>query len=96
MYGLYNITVKARDASTHATIFNFKAILNDGEQTKETTSGSLNFTVEYGIHKVEVGADGYYSGVEYVYVCEDTEKIFYLTPFEGGGEQGVGISASSS
>jgi len=92
MYGLYNITVKARDASTHATIFNFKAILNDGEQTKETTSGSLNFTVEYGIHKVEVGADGYYSGVEYVYVCEDTEKIFYLTPFEGGGEQGVGIS----
>ena len=92
MYGLYNITVKARDASTHATIFNFKAILNDGEQTKETTSGSLNFTVEYGIHKVEVGADGYYSGVEYVYVCEDTEKIFYLTPFEGEVEQGVGIS----
>ncbi|RLE41574.1 hypothetical protein DRJ16_06050, partial [Candidatus Woesearchaeota archaeon] len=36
MYGLYNLTVRARDASTHATIFNFKATLNDGEQTKET------------------------------------------------------------
>jgi len=92
MHGLYNLTVKARDASTHATIFNFKAILNDGEQTKETTSGWLNFTVEYGIHKVEVGADNYYSTFEYVYVSGDTEKIIYLTPFEGEAEQGIGIS----
>ena len=93
MYGLYNLTVKARDASTHATIFNFKATLNDGEQTKETTSGWLNFTgVEYGIHKVEVGADGYYSAIEYVYVYGDVEKIVYLTPLETAGEQGVGIS----
>ena len=93
LYGLYNITVRARDASTHATIFNFKATLNDGEQTKETTSGWLNFTgVEYGIHKVEVGADGYYSAIEYVYVYGDVEKIVYLTPFEGEAEQGVGIS----
>jgi len=92
MYGLYNLTVKARDASTHATIFNFKAILNDGEQIKETTSGWLNFTVEYGIHKVEVGADNYYSTFEYVYVSGDTEKIIYLTPLEGEVEQGVGIS----
>jgi len=93
MHGLYNLTVKARDASTHATIFNFKATLNDGEQTKETSSGWLNFTgVEYGIHKVEVGADGYYSAIEYVYVYGDVEKIVYLTPLETAGEQGVGIS----
>jgi len=95
MHGLYNLTVKARDASTHATIFNFKATLNDGEQTKETTSGWLNFTgVEYGIHKVEVGADGYYSAIEYVYVYGDVEKIFYLMPLETttAVEQGVGIS----
>ncbi|RLJ03855.1 MAG: hypothetical protein DRP08_02855, partial [Candidatus Aenigmatarchaeota archaeon] len=93
MYGLYNLTVKARDASTHATIFNFKAILNDGEQTKETTSGWLNFTdVEYGIHKVEVGADGHYSAIEYVYVYGDIEKVIYLAPLETAGEQGVGIS----
>jgi len=94
MHGLYNLTVKARDAGTHATIFNFKATLNDGEQTKETTSGWLNFTgVEYGIHKVEVGADGYYSAIEYVYVYGDVEKIVYLTPLETtAAEQGVGIS----
>ena len=93
LYGLYNITVRARDASTHATIFNFKATLNDGEQTKETTIGWLNFTgVEYGIHKVEVGADGYYSAIEYVYVYGDVEKIVYLTPLESEVEQGVGIS----
>jgi len=92
MWGIYNLTIKARDAGTHSTIFEFRAILNDGEQEKGTTTGKLNFSVEYGIHKVEVGADNYYSGVEYVYVCGDTEKIFYLTPFEGGTEQGVGIS----
>jgi len=93
MYGLYNLTVKARDASTHATIFNFKATLNDGEQIKETTSGWLNFTgVEYGIHKVEVGANGYYSAIEYVYVYGDVEKVIYLAPLEGEMEQGVGIS----
>jgi len=94
MHGLYNLTVKARDAGTHATIFNFKATLNDGEQVKETTSGWLNFTgVEYGIHKVEVGADGYYSAIEYVYVYGDVEKIVYLTPLETtAAEQGVGIS----
>ncbi|RLG06228.1 MAG: hypothetical protein DRN68_07305, partial [Thaumarchaeota archaeon] len=94
LYGLYNLTVKARDAGTHATIFNFKATLNDGEQTKETTSGWVNFTVEYGIHKVEVGADGYYSAIEYVYVYGDVEKIVYLTPLETviTSEPGVGIS----
>ena len=92
MWEIYNLTIKARDAGTHSTIFEFRAILNDGEQEKETTTGKLNFSVEYGIHKVEVGADNYYSGVEYVYVCGDTEKIFYLTPFEGGTGQGVGIS----
>jgi len=94
MHGLYNLTVKARDVSTHATIFNFKATLNDGEQVKETTIGWLNFTsVEYGIHKVEVGADGYYSTIEYVYVYGDVEKIVYLMPLETTTvEQGVGIS----
>ena len=92
MHEIYNLTIRARDAGTHSTIFEFKAILNDGEQEKETTTGKLNFSVEYGIHKVEVGADNYYSAVEYVYVCEDTEKILYLTPFEGEVEQGVGIS----
>ena len=95
MHGLYNLTVKARDAGTHATIFNFRATLNDGEQTKETTSGWLNFTnVEYGIHKVEVGANGYYSAIEYVYVYRDVEKVVYLTPLETAitSEPGVGIS----
>jgi len=92
MHEIYNLTIRARDAGTHSTIFEFRAILNDGEQEKETTTGKLNFSVEYGIHKVEVGADNYYSAVEYVYVCEDTEKIFYLTPFEGEVKQGVGIS----
>jgi len=93
MWEIYNLTIKARDAGTHSTIYNFKASLNDGEQVKETTIGKLNFSVEYGIHKVEVGADNYYSTIEYVYVYRDMEKIFYLAPFEGGvSEQGVGIS----
>jgi len=95
MWEIYNLTIKARDAGTHSTIYNFKASLNDGEQVKETTIGKLNFSVEYGIHKVEVGADNYYSTIEYVYVYRDMEKVFYLTPLEEGitpAEQGVGIS----
>ena len=92
MWEIYNLTIKARDAGTHSTIFEFKAVLNDGEQEKETTTGKLNFSVEYGIHKVEVGADNYYSTIEYVYVYKDMEKVIYLTPFEGAAEQGIGIS----
>ena len=41
---------------------------------------------------MEVGADNYYSAVEYVYVYGDVEKVVYLTPLEGEMEQGVGIS----
>ena len=91
MEPIFNLTVKARSADTHATIFEFNALLND-EVQKSTKNGSLNFRVDYGIHKIEVYAEGYYSSIEYVYVKENKEYIAYLTPLEGGTEQGVGVS----
>jgi len=88
MNPIYNLTVRARSADTHATIMEFNTILNDGNVV-QTTTGYINFSVNYGIHKVEVSADGYYSSVSYVYVAQDTEKIMYLTPLEEAGGAGT-------
>jgi len=88
MNPIYNLTVRARSADTHATIMEFNAMLNDGD-VQSTTTGSISFAVNYGIHKIEVGADGYYSTVEYIYVAEDTEKVVYLTPLEEAGGAGT-------
>ena len=88
MNPIYNLTVRARSADTHATIMEFDVMLNDGD-IQSTTTGSISFAVNYGIHKIEVGADGYYSTVAYVYVSEDTEKVVYLTPLEEGGGAGT-------
>lgn len=88
MNPIYNLTVRARSADTHATIMEFDVMLNDGD-IQSTTTGSITFSVNYGIHKIEVGADGYYSTVAYVYVSEDAEKVVYLTPLEEGGGAGT-------
>jgi len=88
MNPIYNLTVRARSADTHTTIMEFDVMLNDGD-IQSTTTGSITFSVNYGIHKIEVGADGYYSTVAYVYVSEDTEKVVYLTPLEEGGGAGT-------
>ena len=87
----YNLTVTAKDASTHTTITAFTAVLDD-TTTSSTTTSTLNFTgVYYGIHKLEVSATGYYTGLEYVYVPGDTKTIMYLTPLEEGAEGGAGV-----
>jgi len=90
MNPIYNLTVRTRSADTHATIMEFDTILNDGDVV-QTTTGYINFSVNYGIHKVEVSADGYYPSISYVYVAEDTEKIMYLTPIEEGVQGGPGV-----
>jgi len=88
MNPIFNLTVRARSADTHATIMEFNTILNDGDVV-QTTTGYINFSVNYGIHKVEVSADGYYPQVSYVYVAQDTEKVIYLTPLEEAGGAGT-------
>ncbi|RLJ06581.1 MAG: hypothetical protein DRP18_00340 [Candidatus Aenigmatarchaeota archaeon] len=90
MNPIYNLTVRVRSADTHATIMEFNAMLNDGDVV-QTTTGYINFSVNYGIHKVEVSADGYYPGISYVYVAEDTEKIIYLSPVEEVVQGGPGV-----
>jgi len=82
------LTVKAHDASTHATIMGFTAIVND-DTVKETTNGSITFTVGYGTQKVETNAEGFYASLEYVYTDKNTEKIMYLTPLESAGGTGT-------
>jgi len=88
MNPIYNLTVRARSVDTHATIMEFNAMLNDGNVV-QTTTGYINFSVNYGIYKVEVSADGYYSSISYVYVAQDTEKVVYLTPLEEAGGAGT-------
>jgi hypothetical protein len=54
--------------------------------TYETTEGFVNITTGIGIYKVEVTADGYYVGIDYATVIDDTELTLYLVPIEESGE----------
>lgn len=79
------LTVKAKDVSTHATIMSFSMVFEEGA-TYETTEGFVNITTGIGIYKVEVTADGYYVGIDYATVIDDTELTLYLVPIEESGE----------
>lgn len=91
LHGLYNLTVWAKHAQTHISLTDFNAILNEDEQKSSGSSTSLTFTqVEYGIWKVQVDKEGFYSDVKYVYVAQDTNTTFYLAPMTESGGEGVG------
>ena len=91
LHGLYNLTVWAKHAQTHISLTDFNAILNEDEQKSSGSSTSLTFTqIEYGIWKVQVDKEGFYSDVKYVYVAQNTNTTFYLAPTTTSGGEGVG------
>ena len=87
----YNLSVSAKDASTHVTLTNFDVIL---DETVSRTAAMIyaNFTdVDYGIHKIEVSKPGYYTAIDYVYVYDDTFATVYLTPTDMVPPGGAGF-----
>jgi hypothetical protein len=91
LHGLYNLTIWAKHAQTHISLTDFDAILNEADQKSSGSNTSLTFTqVEYGIWKVQVDKEGFYSDVKYVYVAQDTNTTFYLAPIIESGGEGVG------
>jgi hypothetical protein len=81
LHGLYNLTIYAKHAQTHISLTDFNAIFNEVDQKSSNTSTHLMFTqVEYGIWKVQVDKEGFYSDVKYIYVAQDTNSTFYLAP----------------
>ena len=82
---LNTLTVKAKDASTHATIMTYSVVF-DGGVTYVTTDGFVNITTGIGIYKVEVSVDGYYVGIDYATVVSDTEITLYLVPVDDSGD----------
>jgi hypothetical protein len=84
LHKYYNLTIHAKDASTHMTLTDFYAIFNDQEQKASSSFLYIVFTnVSYGLWKVQVTKDGYYPEIKYIYVAEDTNETFYLTPITG-------------
>jgi len=80
LHGLYKLTIRAKDAETHFSLTDFSAIFNENEQKESGSNTYITFDdIEYGIWKVQVDKDGYYSQVKYVYVADDTNVTFYLT-----------------
>lgn len=80
----FTLTVYIRDLTSHATIYTFDAIC-EGEQ-KDSTTGNVSFYLDYGIHRVTVNAEGYYSNYKDIYMDSDKEDVIYLTKFlEAGG-----------
>ena len=91
LHGLYNLTVWAKHAETHISLTDFNAIFNEVDQKSSGSNTNLMFTeVEYGIWKVQVDKEGFYSDVKYVYVAQDTNTTFYLAPITESGGEGVG------
>ena len=82
LHGLYALTIRAKDAETHFSLTDFSAIFNENEQKESGSNTYITFYAEYGIWKVQVDKDGYYSQVKYVYVADDTNVTFYLTRTE--------------
>ena len=91
LHGLYNLTVWAKHAETHISLTDFNAIFNEVDQKSSGSDTHLTFTeVEYGIWRVQVDKEGFYSDVKYVYVAQDTNTTFYLAPITESGGEGVG------
>ena len=91
LHGLYNLTVWAKHAQTHISLTDFSSIFNEVDQKNSGSNTSLTFTqVEYGIWKVQVDKEGFYSDVKYVYVAQDTNSTFYLAPITEAETPGVG------
>lgn len=84
LHPLYELIVKARDGSTHATLKEFEAVCN--ETSKNTTDGTVTFTdLDYGTYTVGAYAEDYYGSEENVLVDEDRETVIYLTKLSEGG-----------
>jgi len=87
---LYTLTVFAKDAETRTYIEDFSARIDSGTW-KRASNMSVVFQVRYGIHKLDVSADGYYPHSVYVGVVGDRNYTAYLYRYEEGGT-GAGVS----
>lgn len=79
MYGIYDLTIRAQDATTLGYLSTFSVTYNDVVYT--ISNGSITFpNLTYGLYSVSVSATGYYANSESVLVDEDTIETIQLTP----------------
>jgi hypothetical protein len=78
MSAFYNLTVHCKDYETHNTIVSFTAVF-DETNVESTTDGTVVFhNITYGVYRLEAASAGYYTGVEYVFMGQDTTETVYL------------------
>jgi hypothetical protein len=78
MYGIYELTIRAQDATTLAYLSSFSVDYNS--VVCSTTSGSVVFpNLTYGLYTFSVSADGYYSNSEDILVGSTKTETIRLT-----------------
>jgi hypothetical protein len=78
MYGIYELTIRAQDATTLAYLSSFSVDYNS--VVYSTTSGSIVFpNLTYGLYTFSVSADGYYSNSEDILVGSTKTETIRLT-----------------
>lgn len=78
MHGLYDLTIRARDATTSGYITSFSVEHND--TISSTTNGSIIYSgLTYGLYTFSASASGYYSTSEDILVDETKTEIIDLS-----------------
>ena len=78
LHPIYNLTIKARDYATTKMITNFNTYKDN--ISVQAINGTVVYQVDYGIYTISVQATGYYPLQKTIFVPQDKEVIFDLTP----------------
>lgn len=78
MYGIYDLTIRAQDATTNGYITSFS--VDYGGIISSTTNGTLTYSgLTYGLYTFSVSATGYYSNSEDILVDSTKTETIQLT-----------------
>jgi len=78
MYGIYDLTIRARDATTDGYLSTFSVDYNG--VISSTTNGSITYSgLTYGLYTFSVSATGYYSDSEDILVDSTKTETIQLT-----------------
>lgn len=78
MYGIYDLTIKAQDSTTHAYLSTFSILFEDDVYT--TTNGTVVLIdLTYDLYSVCVSAENYYASAEDILVDETKTEVISMT-----------------
>ena len=73
----FSLTIDVKDLETYNIITSFSAVFNKIQS--ETTNGTIVFrNITYGIYRLQVSTEGYYTHTEYIFIGQDTSQTIYM------------------